>query len=145
MKLEFFLDRVSKNIQTPNFIKVPFVVAELFQMDRTKLTVAFRSFEQAQHQCRPKNWLFLVNPLFRSPGTRHCITRYVASVSHEYTASFFSDCDWIHLSCSLDTVTNFRIPQNVVTLRFSIVNFCFYSTKLTYMAALLFVAIPTEV
>jgi len=46
-----FLDRVSKNIQISNFIKIRPVGAELVRADRrtdtTKLTVAFRNFANA--------------------------------------------------------------------------------------------------
>jgi len=47
MKLDF-LDSFSTNIQTPNFVKIRPVGAELFhadgQTDMTKLIVAFRNF-----------------------------------------------------------------------------------------------------
>ena len=57
-KLEFSLEsRKKKNIQKPNFIKIPPVGAELFHANRwtggrtdgdvTKLIVAFRKFENA--------------------------------------------------------------------------------------------------
>jgi hypothetical protein len=57
MKLDFF-DRVSKNPQIQNFMKIHPVEAELFyehkqidgQIDITKLIVAFRNFANA-----PKN------------------------------------------------------------------------------------------
>ena len=48
MKLEFFFDSYSKNLQISNFMKICPVGAELFRVDRwtdmTKLIVAFCSF-----------------------------------------------------------------------------------------------------
>jgi hypothetical protein len=42
MKLDFF-DRLSKNTQIPNFMKIRPVGAELFQRDMTKAVVSFRN------------------------------------------------------------------------------------------------------
>jgi hypothetical protein len=58
MKLQFFFDRVSKNTQIPNFMKIHPVGAELLHADRrtdgwtymTKLKVTFRRFANV-----PKN------------------------------------------------------------------------------------------